>query len=86
VVAEVDELSEHVDDRGAVDAFRRTLAALLPALDRLDPAGSRALHGDAHQANVVGASGDLVWLDFEDACRGPIEYDLGAARVLGERR
>lgn len=46
------------------------------------------LHGDAHLNNVRRlADGSPVWLDWEDACRAPLEWDLaglvGAARVLG---
>lgn len=46
------------------------------------------LHGDAHLNNVrAGADGQPLWLDWEDACRAPLAWDLaglvGAARVLG---
>jgi len=34
------------------------------------------LHGDAHKKNVLKTSQGLVWTDFEDACFGPIEWDL----------
>jgi hypothetical protein len=34
------------------------------------------LHGDAHKKNVLKTSNGLVWTDFEDACYGPIEWDL----------
>ena len=55
---------------------------------RAHPAPVQWLHGDAHRNNVrVEASGRVVWLDWEDACRAPLEWDLaglvGAARVLG---
>ena len=33
------------------------------------------LHGDAHKKNVLKTRTGLVWTDFEDACRGPIEWD-----------
>lgn len=37
----------------------------------------RPLHGDAHPGNLIAARGDgLVWIDFEDACLGPPEWDL----------
>lgn len=34
------------------------------------------LHGDAHKKNVLKTRTGLVWTDFEDACFGPIEWDL----------
>jgi hypothetical protein len=35
------------------------------------------LHGDAHPGNLIATrEGGLVWIDFEDVCRGPVEWDL----------
>lgn len=34
------------------------------------------LHGDAHKKNVLKTSHGLVWTDFEDACRGPVAWDV----------
>lgn len=38
---------------------------------------------------MVAVDGRFVWLDFEEACRGPIEYELASlvafARLLGDR-
>jgi len=34
------------------------------------------LHGDAHKKNVLKTTNGLLWTDFEDACYGPIEWDL----------
>lgn len=34
------------------------------------------LHADAHKKNLLKTSNGLVWTDFEDACFGPIEWDL----------
>ena len=35
------------------------------------------LHGDAHPGNLIATREDgLVWIDFEDVCRGPVEWDL----------
>jgi hypothetical protein len=36
----------------------------------------QALHGDAHKKNVLKTPNGLLWTDFEDACFGPIEWDL----------
>ena len=38
--------------------------------------GAQPLHGDAHPGNLIATRGDLVWIDFEDVCLGPVEWDL----------
>jgi len=53
----------------ALRAEHERLSALLPA-------GGQALHGDAHPGNVLATPAGLVWNDFEDTWRGPIEWDL----------
>jgi Ser/Thr protein kinase RdoA (MazF antagonist) len=40
-------------------------------------APEQLLHGEPHPGNVHDTSGGLVLLDFENAARGPVEYDLG---------
>jgi aminoglycoside phosphotransferase (APT) family kinase protein len=44
------------------------------------PAGGQALHGDAHPGNVLATPSGLVWNDFEDTWRGPLEWDLALLR------
>lgn len=71
-------------DAGWVEARLQQLGAQL----RAHPAPLQWLHGDAHLSNVrCTADGAPIWLDWEDACRAPLEWDLaglvGAARVLG---
>ena len=43
------------------------------------------IHGDAHLANVLGPR---LWGDWEDVCRGPVEWDVAtlqaSARVFGD--
>lgn len=34
------------------------------------------LHGDAHLGNLLLCEDRSLWTDFEDACRGPREYDI----------
>lgn len=34
------------------------------------------IHGDAHPGNLIATRDGLVWIDFEDVCRGPVEWDL----------
>jgi hypothetical protein len=38
----------------------------------------RPLHGSPHQANWLPSAAGLLLLDFETACRGPLEWDLAA--------
>ena len=43
------------------------------------------VHGDAHRKNVLKTKSGLLWTDFEDACRGPIAWDLACfVRTSGE--
>jgi hypothetical protein len=38
---------------------------------------TQPLHGDAHPGNLIAArDGGLMWIDFEDVCLGPVEWDL----------
>lgn len=52
------------------------------ALTAIEGLGSREvlLHGDAHRGNLLRAGQTWLWGDLEEACRGPIEWDLA---VLG---
>lgn len=34
------------------------------------------LHGDVHLGNVLWTRNGPLWTDFENACRGPVEFDL----------
>jgi hypothetical protein len=36
----------------------------------------QALHGDAHDGNTLYTGRRLCWLDFEETCAGPVEWDL----------
>src|SRR4051812_8276435 len=38
----------------------------------------RPLHGDAHTGNVLSTSSGPLWMDFEDVCSGPVEWDLAS--------
>ena len=40
------------------------------------PAREQLLHGEPHPWNVLDTSDGLLFIDFENTCRGPIEYDL----------
>lgn len=58
------------------DECRELLADLRLAMSQL-PAGRLVpLHGDAHARNARVAEGHVTWFDFEDAWRGPVEWDV----------
>lgn len=41
------------------------------------PSGDlQPLHGDVHPGNLIATRDGLVWIDFEDVCRGPVGWDL----------
>jgi Ser/Thr protein kinase RdoA (MazF antagonist) len=75
--------------RGALSDDRR-VGALAPVdraflrmafddlLDHLDRqvVAERALHGEPHGGNSLWTRAGLRWIDFESACRGPLEWDL----------
>jgi hypothetical protein len=43
----------------------------------------RPLHGDAHFRNVLWSADGPRWTDLENACAGPVEYDLAAIAWRG---
>jgi len=55
--------------------LRRGFSLIFSEIAALD-LPQQPLHGDAHKKNVLRTSHGLVWTDFEDACYGPIEWDL----------
>lgn len=68
-------------DRDAVlnEADRRRVRHTAERLRPLwhEPTGDvQPLHGDAHPGNIIATRDGLVWIDFEDVCRGPLEWDL----------
>jgi hypothetical protein len=62
------------DDRQLLaDTFDR----LKGELQTLAPPGAHiALHGSPHSYNVLLVAGEPRFVDFEDACTGPVEWDL----------
>lgn len=62
------------------DATRRMLergaTRLEPVMARLMRRPHQALHGDSHRGNTLLAPTGPVWTDFEEACRGPVGWDL----------
>jgi Phosphotransferase enzyme family len=62
-------------------AQKAALAAAYTRLtSELDPAApQQVLHGDAGPGNLMAAACGWVWHDFEDACSGPVAWDLAAS-------
>jgi hypothetical protein len=63
-------------------------SVLHQAADRLLPLAltwpRRPLHGDAHTGNLLGTDDGPRWIDFEDACIGPLEWDLASRTISDE--
>ena len=57
-------------------ASTEELAELRAFTQRLPPLTGRPLHGDAHLFNTLCTPAGPLWSDFENACAGPVEYDL----------
>jgi Ser/Thr protein kinase RdoA (MazF antagonist) len=71
-----------------LDEVRNLLRALgldelLDFANRLEALDGRPLHGDAHLSNVLWSPTGPLWSDLENACRGPVEYDLACLRYRG---
>ncbi|WP_020657333.1 aminoglycoside phosphotransferase family protein [Amycolatopsis benzoatilytica] len=61
----------------ALDGFGERIGAECDRLEALLPTGpGQPLHGDAHPGNLIQTADGPCWLDFEDAWRGPLEWDL----------
>lgn len=55
--------------------LRASAERMAPFLEA--PGGEvQPVHGDAHPGNLVATREGLVWIDFEEVCRGPVEWDL----------
>jgi hypothetical protein len=57
-------------------AFLRGVAGELRATLRTWQGPARPLHGSPHEGNWLRTAGGWRLLDFETACRGPLEWDL----------
>ena len=72
--------------------FAGPVATIQRAVERLElpeRLGVQPIHGDAHLGNVIQTSRGPIWIDLEDVCRGPREWDLACllhrGLLLGER-
>ena len=68
-------LISDADAAALAEAFGR-LTGELTAASANTPV--QPLHGDAGAGNLMAAGGQWVWHDFEDACSGPVAWDLAA--------
>ncbi|MFD2091804.1 phosphotransferase family protein [Blastococcus deserti] len=62
-----------------LDALARRLDRLRPRLD----GEVRRLHGDAHPGNLLATPDGWRWIDLEDTCSGPLNWDLACLRTTG---
>jgi len=61
------------------DADRELILTTLQSCQRAIAdrgAAEQILHGEPHPGNVLGTNSELVFIDFETCCRGPVEFDL----------
>jgi predicted trehalose synthase len=79
-----DEVRALLTVRSAVPALPRADRAFLVAVHErvaarvaARPMRSVPIHGDAHLGNVLITAEGARWTDFESACRGPREWDIG---------
>ncbi len=65
---------DDVLEPATLDALRTRHARILAELP--ESGRSIVLHGDAHPGNLLAADGGWCWVDLEETCRGPVEWDL----------
>jgi hypothetical protein len=61
--------------RHGIDGLRFRLEALTPTVFE-SSLPAQPLHGDASLSNLLSTDGGLVWNDLEDACAGPVAWDV----------
>jgi Ser/Thr protein kinase RdoA (MazF antagonist) len=79
-VAEAEHVVESREDSPTlVDADRELLTNTLGSLKRAvgdRGAAEQLLHGEPHPWNMLGTTNELVFIDLETGCRGPVEFDV----------
>ena len=55
--------------------LRNAFSDLMQSLDGFT-FPEQGLHGEPHVGNYLSTGAGLRWIDFEDACQGPLEWDL----------
>jgi aminoglycoside phosphotransferase (APT) family kinase protein len=63
------------------DADRELLDDTLRSLRRVigERGGEQLLHGEPHPGNMLATKNQLLFIDLETCCRGPVEFDLAHA-------
>jgi Ser/Thr protein kinase RdoA (MazF antagonist) len=68
------------------DLLRSHLQGLTPTVFE-SPLPAQAIHGDASIGNLLRTGNGLIWNDLEDACVGPVHWDVAGliidARTFG---
>ena len=84
VGGDIEHLLRAVDDHDshARHAELRRLAQVVFA----SAPDAQALHGDATIGNTLSTPDGLLWNDFEDVCRGPVEWDVAGLVAAAEVR
>jgi thiamine kinase-like enzyme len=59
---------------GDVTAMHAQLTRMLPATE----GDGQPIHGDANPGNLIASDRGWLWSDFEEACRGPVGWDLAS--------
>lgn len=83
-------LLEPLEQRGLFppSTLRMLRDRLVSSIDGLKNISYQPLHGDAHPGNLLNTTRGLLWTDWEDTFRGPVEWDLASiiwnARILDE--
>ena len=79
----LDDLATFLDRAAGWGVVEADADRLRARLDRLRPrldGEMRQLHGDAHPGNLLATSRGWLWGDLEDACSGPLSWDLACLR------
>lgn len=80
-MAMLDEVGD-VLSMAEADLLRASAERLAPFLAAPD-GELRPLHGDAHPGNLIATREGPMWIDFEDVCLGPVEWDLASMMDAG---
>jgi Phosphotransferase enzyme family len=67
------------EERERIHATAKDIMPFLAA----PPGDLQPLHGDVHNGNLVATRDGPVWIDFEEVCRGPVEWDLALMSMFG---
>jgi hypothetical protein len=90
-VTEIPQWLDEVERWGAITGddmamLRRGYAGIATSIAALK-LPEQPLHGDSHRKNVLRNGRSLLWTDFEDACLGPVAWDVACfIRTSGEDR